>query len=211
MTLSLLREDQSYTFSDYFTFSNPTRELVAEFSYQFHFQKLDLPQHTFPAGGLERLRQNYYEKLPHITLSSEAAKREFYIAPILLELLDYVDFTIDVEYPLYVTEQLKGSIDYFIRSTQYLLIIEAKNADLERGFSQLAIEMIAVDQQITDDVEFIYGAITVGDIWRFGILQRAERTILKDIDAFRVPADLEALFSVLVGILQPEPQKSSSG
>ena len=48
---------------------------------------------------------------------------------LLLELLDYVEANIDIEYPLSVDQQLKGNIDYVIRSTRDLIIIEAKNAD----------------------------------------------------------------------------------
>jgi hypothetical protein len=47
----------------------------------------------------------------------------------------------------------------------------------------------------------IYGAITMGDIWRFGILDRQKKLIKKDIDAFVVPADLKKLFMVFFGIL----------
>jgi hypothetical protein len=54
-----------------------------------------------------------------------------------------------------------------------------------------------------DNTEFIYGAVTIGDIWRFGILNRRDKTILKDIDAFLIPAALEELFSVFLGILGP--------
>jgi len=122
---------------------------------------------------------------------------------VLLELLDFVDMDIDIEYPLNVSNQLKGSIDYFIRSAGSLVVIEAKKADLERGFSQLAVEMIAVDQYFEESDTPIYGAVTVGDLWRFGVLDRKEKLVSKDIDSYRVPSDLEELFSVFIGILRP--------
>jgi hypothetical protein len=84
------------------------------------------------------------------------------------------------------------------------VVIEAKKADMERGFSQLAVEMIAVDKYIEETDAPIYGAVTVGDLWRFGVLDRKEKLILKDIDSYRVPSDLEELFSVFVGILRPQ-------
>lgn len=124
-------------------------------------------------------------------------------APILLELLDYAEFDIDVEYPLNVNEHLKGNIDYLIRSSVNLVVIEAKKADLEKGFSQLSVELIAVAQDINDNNDVIYGAVTVGDLWKFGTLARKEKLISKDINSFRVPQDLEDLFSVLIGILKP--------
>jgi hypothetical protein len=51
--------------------------------------------------------------------------------------------------------------------------------------------------------DLLYGAITVGDLWRFGVLQRQQKAIYKDIDSFRVPLDLEDLFKILLGILKP--------
>jgi hypothetical protein len=81
-------------------------------------------------------------------------------------------------------------------------VVEAKKADMEKGFTQLAVELIAMDQFIDATSDFRYGAITVGDLWRFGKLDRQQKRILKDIDSFRVPLDLEGLFQVLVGILK---------
>ena len=202
MRKSILIEDKAYTFSDFFELSNPTREIVAEFGYDFQLKKLELPHAPFE-GSLERLRNIFYKKLPHISLNSETAKREVFVAPLLLELLDYIEIDIDIEYPLYLNDRLKGNIDYLIRSSRNLVVVEAKKADLERGFSQLSVELIAVDQYIEDDNDVIYGAVTVGDLWRFAILNRKEKLISKDIDSFRVPLDLQELFSILIGILRP--------
>lgn len=154
-------------------------------------------------GALDGLRTTFYRKLPFISLNSEAAKREFYIAPVLLELLDYVEFSIDLEYSIEVDDRLHGTLDYLLRSTQNLIVVEAKNADLERGFNQLAVELIAVSQTLDRTSSYIYGAVTVGDIWRFGVLNREEPSIAKDINAYTVPTDLEDLFAILVAILAP--------
>ena len=82
-----------------------------------------------------------------------------------------------------------------------MIVIEAKNGELERGFSQLAVEMIALDQWLPKNDKPIYGAVSLGDIWRFGRLERATKQIVKDINAYRVPADLKQLLSILAGIL----------
>lgn len=109
---------------------------------------------------------------------------------------------LDIEYPVYVNEQLKGSIDYLLRSTQELIVIEAKNADLEKGFTQLAVEMIALAQYLeTHQQTTLYGAVTVGNIWQFGTLERESKHISKDIDTFRVPLDVDDLFNTLIGIM----------
>lgn len=201
MGKSILIEDKSYTFSDYFELAYPTKDIVAEFGYKFQLTKLELPKQPVAEGSLNKLREAFYKKLPHISITSEAARREFFVSPLLLELLDYIDFDIDIDYPLNVSDKLKGNIDYLIRSSQSLVVVEAKNADLEKGFSQLSVELIALDKYLEDNSDFIYGTVTVGDIWRFGILERESKTVLKDIDAFLVPADLEDLCAVFMGIL----------
>lgn len=201
MHKSILDPTKSYTFSDYFNLAYSTRDVVAEFGFEYRLEKITLPTHAIDHLKLDRLRETFYRKLPHISLNSEAAKREFFISPLLLELLDYVEANIDIEYPLSVDQQLKGNIDYVIRSTRDLIIIEAKNADMERGFTQLAVELIGMDRDLNEKTGFLYGAVTVGDVWRFGVLDRDNRLILKDMAAFVVPADLEKLFAVFLGIL----------
>jgi len=195
----ILEKEKSYTFSDFFEIGNPTREIAAAFGYQFQLKKIDLPVKKFD-GSLKTLKNNFYTRLPRISLNSEAAKREVMVAPILLELLDHLDLEIDIEYPLNVSDQLKGTIDYYLRSKQNLIIIEAKKSDIEKGFSQLVVELIAFDN-VLDSNASIYGAVTAGDIWKFGVLNTREKLISKDIDSFRVPLDIEDLFSVFTGIL----------
>ena len=191
--------DENYTFSDYFKLPYPTKDIVAEFGYQFQLQQLTLPQKDVSHLNFERLTQTFYKKLPHISLNSEAAKREFFISPLLLELLDYADFDIDVEYPVKINDKLKGNIDYFIHSKNNFIIIEAKNADMEKGFTQLAVELIAMLHYSQTD-NFIYGVVTVGNIWQFGILNPQNNTIYKDIDVFTIPANLKSLCAILLEI-----------
>lgn len=199
--MSILKKDKSYTFSDYFELSYPTEYIIAELGYQYQLTKLTLPK-TPASHSLLKLQTMFYEKLPFISLTSETARREMMVAPILLELLDEIKVKIDIEYPIYVNEYLKGNLDYWIHSTGQFLIVEAKKADMEKGFTQLAIELIAMDQYLDATSDLLYGAITVGDVWRFGRLERQQKLILKDIDSFRVPLDMEELFKVLIGILK---------
>ncbi len=199
----ILQPDKSYTFADYFNLSYPTKEIVAEFNYTYALRKLALP-HGNLTESLEKLKAALYKKLPRISLTSEAAKRVVLVAPILLELMDYVDLNLDIEYPVYVNERLKGNVDYLLRSTQEFVVVEAKNADLEKGFSQLAVELIALEQYLEEYRQpILYGAVTVGNIWQFGALERESKQISKDIDVFRIPSDMDELFTVLIGILTP--------
>jgi hypothetical protein len=87
-----------------------------------------------------------------------------------------------------------------LRSKNDLLVIEAKNDDLTRGFTQLAVELIALSH--VEEQDILYGAVTIGDVWRFGRLDRSQKTIVQDINLFKIPDDLENLASVVVGILE---------
>jgi hypothetical protein len=121
-----------------------------------------------------------------------------------LEILDYLNVEINVEYPMDAGENLIGTVDYFIKYSGNIVIIEAKKGDLEKGFNQLAIELIAMDKCEEILPKMLYGAVTLGDIWRFGTLHREEKLIKKDMNAYIIPSDLERLLSVLLGILETE-------
>ncbi len=198
----ILKEGKVYTFSDYFNLNHPTKEIIAEFGYHYSFAALDLPKSLKALNSLDRLRETYIKKLPCISLTSEAAKREFYISPLLLEILDYIQIDINVEYPLDAGENLSGTLDYFLKNINSFVIIEAKKGDLEKGFNQLAIELIALDKTLETPQQILYGVVTLGDIWRFGALERNEKRLQKDMNMYRLPADLEELFLVLLGILE---------
>ena len=199
---SIFKEGKRYTFSDYVDFNYPTEEIVGEFGYSFAFQVLALPEATtYNADAIRALQATYYKILPQITLTSEIAKREFLIAPILLELVKETDSKIHSEYPIEIDDKLSGTLDYLIRARQELLVIEAKKGELDKGFNQLAAELIALDKCEDTANTILYGAITIGDMWRFGTLDRQQKHIIKDIHSYRVPEDMENVFRVLMGII----------
>jgi hypothetical protein len=41
---------------------------------------------------------------------------------------------------------LRGTLDYFMPAKQSLLVVESKQPDLVRGFTQLSAELLALDQ-----------------------------------------------------------------
>lgn len=195
----ILEENKSYTFSDYFDLNVSTDELLAEFGYQLQVETLELPRGVIEP--LAHLQSAMTKRIPRVSLRSETARREFYVSPLLWELLDQLDFRLDIEYSLNAGHQLKGTIDYLVRATHNFMVIEAKNADMERGFTQLAVEMIALNEYFTSVPEPIYGAVTTGDLWRFGILRTSESTIYKDVNSFLIPQSIDELGSILAGIL----------
>jgi hypothetical protein len=132
------------------------------------------------------------------------AKRYFMIAPLLWEIIRHVNAKINVEYPIEVDDKLGGLLDYLVHSEQEIIIIEAKKGDLDKGFNQLIAELIAMDkyQSDNDSLEFLYGVVSIGELWRFGILNRKTKNILRDLHTYRVPEDIEGIFSIIIGILK---------
>ncbi len=62
--------------------------------------------------------------------------------------------------------------------------------------------MIAVDKyEENESPKSIYGAISIGEVWRFAILEREIKRLVKDIHTFRFPEDLPDIFSILKGVL----------
>jgi hypothetical protein len=141
--------------------------------------------------------------LPLISLNNETARRETLVSPLLLEIITYCQCQMKIEYPVNVNNWLKGNLDYLLRSRQSLLVIEAKNDDLARGFTQLAVELIALSE-IEENKSVFYGSVTTGEIWRFGKLDRQQKQITQDMTLLRIPEDIEEIGHILVGILQME-------
>lgn len=155
--IPILQPGQSYTFADYFILNFDPEDILAYFGCSLQLQRLNLPRYI---GNLERLvnlKQRIEESLPLLTLTSEIARREFLIAPVLI--------------------------------------------DLQRGFTQLAVELIALDQWTASEQPVLYGAVSTELIWQFGNLQRQTKQITQDLNLYRVPADLEELLRILVAIL----------
>ncbi len=199
----VIQPEQSYTFSDYFKLNFAPQDILAYFGVSLQRRSLQLPQYSGTLDRLTELKSRIEESLPRLSLTSEMARREFLIAPVLTDILHYTLATLNIEYPINVNNQLKGYLDYLLQNQQTFLVVEAKNEDLERGFVQLAIELIALDQWIESEQPVLYGAISTGNIWQFGRFDRQTRAITQDLDLYRVPADLNDLLRILVNILEP--------
>lgn len=203
MRKSIFKAGRRYTFSDYFEMGQPTEEILAEFGYSFSLASLDLPLATeIDNLAIENLRAAYYALIPKVSLNSEIAKRELLVAPVLHNIVRNLDAKLHVEYAIDVDDKLSGSIDYLLRAAHELIVIEAKKGDLERGFNQLAVEMIALAKYEADDTpELLYGAITIGEVWRFAVLDKTAKSLAKDVHTYRFPEDLANIFAILNGIL----------
>ncbi len=82
---SILQEGQSYTFRSYFEMVYEPDEILAEFNYSLSKLRLSLPRTTRQLDRLQELQQRIEDSLSLVSLSSETARRDALVAPVLLE------------------------------------------------------------------------------------------------------------------------------
>ncbi|GAP99394.1 hypothetical protein [Leptolyngbya sp. NIES-2104] len=211
--MSILETNKSYTFSDIFKLKPDLELLLEDFGYQLQRQFLTFNQFSGHLDRLSTTQQRIDDGLRRIDLTSETARRESLIAPILIDVAHYADAQIRIEYPLKINLQLQGSLDYLLRSRSLsqstkkseLLVVEAKQEDLTNGFAQLAVELIAISLwERTPDIaqqSELVGAVSTGTIWQFGVLHRSTKLIEQDLNLFSIPRDLEQVQRILVAAL----------
>lgn len=197
----ILKPDETYTFCKYFELRFAPADILQELGVNLTRGTINFPINNDKFTRLVNLKERLEEAIQRVSLTSEAARREVLIAPILLEVAHITESKINIEYPIEINQFLRGDLDYYLQSQHQVLVVEAKHADLTRGFTQLAVELIALDQWVEGDEPILYGAVTTGDIWQFGSFQRENKLITQDLMLYRVPTDLEILMQILVGTL----------
>ncbi len=192
----------SLTFADYFKLSADVEEVLAELGYCHQVESCEHPRGKVDVEGLTGVKRHLERLIPHLSLTSEIARREFLIAPVVGEVALATDAKVKVEYSLKVDDRLQGTLDYLIRARHNLLVVEAKNADWTRGFKQLAVELVALDQWASDSPDSrFHGAVSVGETWKIGFLDRREKRVVEDLNLYLVPRDLVEVVQILAGIL----------
>ncbi len=195
----ILKLDESYTFTQYFelAYDYDIEDILADLGCRCDRMNLSLPVAPI-ATDLTDLREQITDGIQYVGVTSEQARREFLIAPIIRTVCRQTKQMVKVEYPIKVSNWLKGTLDYYFRD---LLVIEAKRDNLDNGFTQLAAELIALDQWTTSEQPILYGAVTTGNDWRFGQFDRAQRCITQDLKLYRVPEELETLMRILTALV----------
>jgi hypothetical protein len=203
--MPLLDPNRSYTFSEIGKLKAPTDEVLAEYGYSLERTLIDLPQYQGELDRLQERRERMEEVLPYIDLTNEQSRREMLIAPLMEDLIHYTRAQLRIEYVLKVNERLQGELDYLLRTKTNLLVVEAKQEDLTNGFTQMAVQLIALDQweksTLVEQQPELVGAVSTGTIWQFGVLHRQEKLVTQELTLYRVPTDLEPLMRILVAAL----------
>jgi hypothetical protein len=207
--MAIIDINRSYTFSNYSELKIDPIDLAEYFSYSIRRTPLKLSQYEGGINRLETLIADINDILPRLITMNEQAKREMLIAPIVRAVVQIADAFVRVEYPVSVSNQLQGNLDYLLSvdNLGQLLVIEAKRDDLDYGFTQLIAELIALDfWERSPSVEKqpqLVGAITTGQIWQFALLDRKSKHIDQGLDFYVLPRDIETLIRILVQSLRP--------
>ena len=148
-----------------------------------------------------------------LTTSSEKAKSEFIIAPILLEveahfpslLAIYSGKNLDSDRSDGLVGECdfiigKGSTSTFI-STPILAIVEAKRDNLENGLGQCAAQMYGAmlyNQRHGENTDKVYGCVTTGNLWQFLKLENKVLTLDSNIFYLNELERIVSYFSAIV-------------
>lgn len=147
-------------------------------------------------------------------LSTEKAKSEFIIAPILYDVArqhkDKVSFfsghNLDVEKSL----GLKGFCDFIFTKVPesadiqepIFCVVEAKNDNLDKGVAQCVAEMYAsqlFNERKGKPIAVVYGCVTTGHLWQF--LKLEGKLAFQDVTIFGL-SDLTKILGILHGLVQ---------
>ncbi|MDY7015927.1 MAG: hypothetical protein SVX43_20495, partial [Cyanobacteriota bacterium] len=170
----------------------------------------NLPYAQCELDWLPAFDESIRRRLKRMNLTTKQARREALIFPLLDRICDRLDCSLEIEYTVSASNGLKGSLDYYIPNPSHLLVVEAKQSDLTKGFTQLAVELIALDRWIESQSPILYGAVSTGEIWRFGLYRPSAHHVVEYLPLHRVPQDLEFVTRTLMGILQGEALRDDS-
>ena len=192
-----------YTFSQYFEQQIPADELISGFAYGYERGLLPVPD-SDDAEALGNLNvEDLVEMLKRTRTSNEQTKREIIVSRLVQALVLGTDALLRIEYSISVSPQLQGVLDYLISKEDFhqLVIIEAKRNDLDYGFTQLAAQMICLDQwersPTVEQQPVLVGAVTTGEVWKFARLDRRAKRIVEGLNLLTIPDEIPAILKML--------------
>ena len=115
-------------------------------------------------------------------IATEKAKSEMIVANVLVELREQLNLSISlfsgIDFNVDDESGLTGVCDFvislspvqFVLEAPVIVLVEAKNDNLEVGLGQCVAEMVAAQRfnaQEGNDIRCVYGATTTGVLWRF--------------------------------------------
>lgn len=188
------------------------QDLVKEFGYNFERKLLKLPQFTGELNRNPQTQERIEEMLPYVSLTSDRAKREILVSPIIRDLIHYTKAKVRIEYPIQTTEKSQQILDYFIKSNQCTVITFAKGADTDFGMTELIASLIALDRWLEDPPQTnLIGAVTTGRTWEFARLNRQSKHIEQGLEMYDFFKNFDALMRILVQVVTGIKQDEKLG
>ena len=170
-----------------------------------------------PVQVSEFLMQMLAENIPlAVAISTEKARSELVIAPVLLEARRQVQRRISlfsgVEFTVDQSRGLNGVCDYLLSLSPEQLtievpvvpVVEAKNDNLKAGLGPCMAEMVAAslfNQQRGRELPRVYGVVTTGSLWKF--LQLEGNVVSLDVREYPI-SELGRVVGILVSMVRPE-------
>jgi len=146
--------------------------------------------------------------------NTEKARSEMIISPILIEIRKQLKACFNlfsgVEFDVAPEKGLTGYCDFILsRSLEKLfvaapvvMLVEAKNENLQNGLGQCIAEMVAAqlfNQQEQNPITTIYGVITTGSIWKF--LRLTNRQVEIDLNEYYL-SEIDRIWGILSAGIQ---------
>ena len=115
-------------------------------------------------------------------IGTEKAKSEMIVAQVLIELREHFEHRVSlfsgINFTVDAGKELTGVCDFLLSLSPWqfsleapaIVLVEAKDDNLEVGLGQCAAEMVAAQRfnaQKGNDIPSVYGATTTGINWRF--------------------------------------------
>jgi len=134
-----------------------------------------------------------------LALSTEKARSELMIAPVLVEVRKRARRQISLfsgaGFPIDAAQGLTGVCDFLIAQSReqffihapVIVIVEAKNENFKAGMGQCSATMMAAqcfNAQAGTGLTILYGAVTTGNVWKF--LKLEGNTLFIDLPEYYI-------------------------
>ena len=172
-----------------------------------------------PVAISDLLRQTLAENVPvALDISTEKARSEFIIAPLLMEVRRQLHYRISlfsgVEFNVDIAQGLHGVCDFLLSlsplqlavEAPVVVVVEAKNENIKQGVIQCMAEMVAVQQfnrERHSTIETVYGAVTTGNLWKF--LRLINTVVSVDLTEYHI-SQIEQVVGMLVAMIREAMQ-----
>jgi hypothetical protein len=135
-----------------------------------------------------------------LAIGTQKARSEMIIAPILVEarklmqrrvsLFSGIEFNVDPDQGLcgFSDFIFSKSAEQLMLTSPFMVIVGAEKEDINLGIARCIAEMVAArifNEREENHIKTIYGAVTVGSIWKF--LKLEGQTIFVDRSEFYLP------------------------